>query len=101
MQNSQNKTEDVLVFVKRRNEAEEFDEIEFEICRKCGVKKIFEEVVTNFSLELGTFKITYIDADSDNVLISNDADLQLCPKKMLTNNTPGSTINNYITLFAR
>ena len=54
--------------------------IKFEICLKCGVNKIFEEVVTMFNLWFGTFKIKYKDENNDDILIINDDDLQLSPK---------------------
>ncbi|XP_042016982.1 protein NLP7-like [Salvia splendens] len=45
-----------------------------------GLANLSEEVATSLNLEMGSFKLKYMDEDGDEILITRDADLQLCPK---------------------
>ncbi|KAG6432464.1 hypothetical protein SASPL_104040 [Salvia splendens] len=46
--------------------------------------KLIEEVTTSLNLEMGNFKLKYMDEDGDEILLTRDADLQLCPKTRTT-----------------
>lgn len=89
------KTEKVVVIVRH-----EHNFIKFEICPKCGVNKIFEQVITEFGLEGDTFKILYTDEVDEVVLVIDNDDLQLCPKfNIPTYNTCGPINKTCIYLF--
>ncbi|KAH6806850.1 hypothetical protein C2S51_027958 [Perilla frutescens var. frutescens] len=58
----------------------EEDTIKFELCLSLEVSKIFEEVVRRLNLKMDSFKLKYVDEDNEEILLSCDDDLQLCPK---------------------
>ncbi|XP_057801184.1 protein NLP5-like isoform X2 [Salvia miltiorrhiza] len=66
--------EKVIIKVKYK------DNIKFELSLSLGVAKLMEEVATRLNLEMGTFKLKYLDEDYDEILLIRDDDLQLCPK---------------------
>ena len=78
-------SEKVIVKVKYNE-----DLIKFELSLSLvGLAKLIEEVTTSLNLEMGSFKLKYMDEDGDEILISRDVDLQLCPK---TRTTKGETL---------
>ncbi|KAL1543584.1 protein NLP6-like [Salvia divinorum] len=61
------------------------DLIKFELSLPLlGLAKLTEEVATSLNLEMGSFKLKYMDEDGDEILLTRDADLQLCPKARTT-----------------
>lgn len=71
------------------------DIIKFELCAPLGLTKLTKEVATRLNLEIGTFKLKYEDEDGDEILLTNDVDLQLCRKTQIA---MGET---YIQLYVR
>ncbi|KAL1543585.1 protein NLP6-like isoform X1 [Salvia divinorum] len=72
--------EKVIVKVKYNE-----DLIKFELSLSLlGLAKLTEEVATSLNLEMGSFKLKYMDEDGDEILLTSDADLQLCPKTQTT-----------------
>ncbi|XP_047954959.1 protein NLP6-like isoform X2 [Salvia hispanica] len=70
----------VIVKVKYKE-----DLIKFELSLSLlGLAKLSEEVAKSLNLEMGSFKLKYMDEDGDEILISRDVDLQLCPKTRTT-----------------
>ncbi|KAH6798351.1 hypothetical protein C2S51_034835 [Perilla frutescens var. frutescens] len=60
----------------------EEDTIKFELCLSLGVGKLFDEVAKRLNLMIGSFKLKYVDEDNDEILLTCDADLQLCSKSL-------------------
>ncbi|XP_042016990.1 protein NLP6-like isoform X5 [Salvia splendens] len=61
------------------------DLIKFELSlSSLGLAKLSEEVAMSLNLEMGSFKLKYMDEDGDEILITRDVDLQLCPKARTT-----------------
>ncbi|XP_042017297.1 protein NLP6-like isoform X2 [Salvia splendens] len=57
------------------------DSIKFESSLSLlGLAKLSEEVTMSLNLEMGTFKLKYMDEDGDEIYITRDVDLKLCPK---------------------
>ena len=66
------------------------DLIKFELSLSLlGLAKLSEEVAKSLNLEMSSFKLKYMDEDGDEILITRDVDLQLCPK---TRTTKGKTV---------
>lgn len=58
------------------------DTIKFESRMPLGVSRIFEEVGVRLNLEMGSFKLKYVDEDDDEIILTCDADLKLCPESL-------------------
>ncbi|KAL7111427.1 hypothetical protein ACP275_05G087000 [Erythranthe tilingii] len=56
------------------------DTVKFQLCLSSGMDKLVEEVANRLKLEMGSFKLKYMDEDDDEILLACDADLQLCAK---------------------
>lgn len=68
------------VIVKVKHE-EDIIKFELDLGPSMGlVDKVFELVATKLNLEMGTFKLKYLDEDGDEILLTCDDDLRLCPK---------------------
>lgn len=62
----------------------EEDTIKFELYLSLGLGNLKEAVAKRINLEMGTFKLKYKDEDGDDILLTNDDDLQLCRKSQIT-----------------
>lgn len=60
------------------------DIIKFELRAPLGLTKLTKEVAARLNLEMNTFKLKYEDEDGDEILLTNDVDLQLCHKTQIT-----------------
>ncbi|XP_057801128.1 protein NLP6-like [Salvia miltiorrhiza] len=87
-------TEKVIIKVKDKE-----DTIKFELCLSLGVGKLFEEVAKKFNLKVGAFKLKYMDEDEDEILLTCDEDLQLCPKSQTA--TGKTCIHFYVQLISK
>ncbi|KAL8544035.1 hypothetical protein ACS0TY_004544 [Phlomoides rotata] len=66
-----------IVMVKAKYEDEI---IKFKLCLSATMNKLQEEVAKRLDLEIGSFKLRYLDEDNDKILLTCDDDLQLCLK---------------------
>ncbi|KAH6796468.1 hypothetical protein C2S51_037454 [Perilla frutescens var. frutescens] len=76
----QGEAEKVMIKVKYGE-----DTIKFKLCLSLGVGKLFEEVANRLALKMDTFKIKYLDEDNDEILVTCDADLEICPMRQNAN----------------
>ncbi|KAH6771661.1 hypothetical protein C2S51_010065 [Perilla frutescens var. frutescens] len=81
-ENVQEEVEKVMIKVKYKEE-----KIRFELCLPIGVSRISEEVTRRLNLKRGSFKLKYVDEDNEEILITCDDDLQLCPKSKTATGT--------------
>ncbi|KAL8544040.1 hypothetical protein ACS0TY_004545 [Phlomoides rotata] len=54
--------------------------IKFKLCLSATMNKLQKEVAKRLDLEIGSFKLRYLDEDNDKIFLSCDDDLQLCLK---------------------
>ncbi|KAL1543587.1 protein NLP6-like isoform X3 [Salvia divinorum] len=74
----------VIVKVKYKEDLIKF-ELSLPLLR---FRKLSEEVATSLNLEIGSFKLRYVDEDGDEILLTRDVDLQLCPKTRTATGEP-------------
>ncbi|KAL1562986.1 protein NLP7-like [Salvia divinorum] len=58
--------------------------IKFEFSLSLGLAELTKEVAMSLNLEMGSFKLKYVDEDGDEILLTRAVDLQLCPKSRTT-----------------
>ncbi|KAH6806914.1 hypothetical protein C2S51_028022 [Perilla frutescens var. frutescens] len=88
--NVEEAAEKVMIKVKY-----EEDFIRFELCLPLRVSELFEEVAMGLALEMGSFKLKYVDEDDDEISVTRDSHLQCCPWKQTPTGKP------YIPLLVR
>ncbi|KAL8053603.1 hypothetical protein ABFX02_05G082400 [Erythranthe guttata] len=71
------------------------DTIRFELGLPLGMEKLVEEVTNRLKLEMGSFKLKYLDEENEEILLTRDSDLLHCPKY------PTASGESFIMLFVR
>ncbi|KAL7150091.1 hypothetical protein ABFS83_05G085300 [Erythranthe nasuta] len=71
------------------------DTIRFELGLPLGMEKLVKEVANRLKLEMGSFKLKYLDEENEEILLTRDADLLHCPKY------PTASGESFIKLFVR
>ncbi|KAL7150096.1 hypothetical protein ABFS83_05G085800 [Erythranthe nasuta] len=56
------------------------DTIRFELDLPLGMEKLVEEVANRLELEMGSFKLKYLDEENEEISLTRDSDLLHCPK---------------------
>ncbi|KAL7111450.1 hypothetical protein ACP275_05G088600 [Erythranthe tilingii] len=67
----------------------------FKLGLPLGMEKLVEEVANRLELEIGSFKLKYLDEENEEIWLTRDSDLLDCPKY------PTASGESFIKLFVR